>query len=441
MAFADRQEPAVTCAFPGGRASGGMLPPLPTNPGAAQKSLQQPQTQPWPASTSGGRKLAGGPGGPGFAPNSARIAGTGAANRPAANTTRSADTTNSHAPSGQTASPTRRNGSAGDNHNNGYGRSHNTFDEGNDPLRDAQWLARASQPPLQQPQQQLQDELRPYDPDQYDPGRVQERGLTEQSTAEELLTEENQDEEELLDMEQQQQQQQEQHALLQHNNPYLQILSQAGVAIGVGPYGGGGLAAAAQAAHEVQQAALRKRVQRDIKRMLARNRAYQQHVKGPPALSAESLAQLAQPKLRPGSQPDPQVVANLPDPVEWARWKTDQLVISRLAEERRQAEHAEEKRRAEEQLAAFRQHKMEEATPRCSTSLQHFAVTPCIPQPRCPTATYHPYTRLLLIVPGATSGPLPFYTITTTRLSKRRRRLRHAKLRRTLPTALTCRPT
>ncbi|GIL48866.1 hypothetical protein Vafri_5285 [Volvox africanus] len=359
MAFADRQEPAVTCAFPGGRASGGMLPPLPTNPGAAQKSLQQPQTQAWPASTSGGRKIAaGGPGGPGFGPSSTRIAGTGAANRPAANTTRSADATNSHAPSAQTSSPIRRNGSAGSN-SNGCGRNHNTFDEGltgNDPLRDAQRLGRASQPPLQQ--QQLQEGLGPYDPDQYDPGMVQERGLTEQPTGEELMTEENQNEEELLDMEPQQQQQQEEQALLQHNNPYLQILSQAGVAIGVGPYGGG-LAAAAQAAHEVQQAALRKRVQRDIKRMLARNRAYQQHVKGPPALSAESLAQLAQPKQRPGSQPDPQVVANLPDPVEWARWKTDQLVISRLAEERRQAEHAEEKRRAEEQLAAFRQHKME----------------------------------------------------------------------------------
>ncbi|GIM08623.1 hypothetical protein Vretimale_12648 [Volvox reticuliferus] len=333
MAFADRQEPAVNCAFPGGRALavGGMLPPLPTHPGAAQKSIQQPQTQPWPASTSGNRKHAGGQGGPGFGPGGARIAGTGAANGSAANPTRSADTTNSHAPAAQATSPSRHNGSAGS-----CDRSHNNIDDvitGTDPLRDA-----------------IQSS-----PNQYDPATVQEPELTEQPTGEELLPEENQDEEEPPDMEQLQQEQQ---ALLHKNNPYLQILSQAGVAIGGGPYGGG-LAAAAQAAHEVQQAALRKRVQRDIKRMLARNRAYQQHVKGPPALSAESLAQLAQPKQRPGSRPDPQVVANLPDPVEWARWKTDQLVISRLAEERRQAEHAEEKRRAEEQLVLFRQQKME----------------------------------------------------------------------------------
>ncbi|KXZ50687.1 hypothetical protein GPECTOR_15g371 [Gonium pectorale] len=112
-----------------------------------------------------------------------------------------------------------------------------------------------------------------------------------------------------------------------------------------------------QTALALQQAALRKEVQKDIQRMLAGNRAYQKALHGPQVLSADSLTKLAKPKLRGPAGPEAQVAAQLPDPVDWAVWKTEQLAISRLTEERRVAEATAEKRTSAEALARFKQHK------------------------------------------------------------------------------------
>ncbi|EFJ42935.1 hypothetical protein VOLCADRAFT_107030 [Volvox carteri f. nagariensis] len=358
-----------------------MLPPLHLHSGTSQKPTQPP-TQPWPASTSGSGKPAAGSA-PGFGPLGASRAagGSGAADAGTgggvgvSNNITAANGGRALPGSSQAASQPRRGGSAGSNH--GSGTPPDLKPSGTQQLmpfpppyqqQQSQSLPQNAlspsslsipQPPLSELEQYHQLLLQQQPINGYqDPEEADQEGAEGEDAAGQLddeaaqLALEHQQAQEQL-----QQLQQLQNPLLHSNNPYLQILAQAGVGIGGG--GPGNLAAAAQAAHKVQQAALRKRVQRDIKRMLARNRAYQQQVKGPPAISAEALAQLAQPKQRPGSRPDPQVVANLPDPVEWARWKTDQLVISRMAEERRQAEWAEEKKKSEEQLAAFRQQKME----------------------------------------------------------------------------------
>ncbi|KAG2489422.1 hypothetical protein HYH03_012060 [Edaphochlamys debaryana] len=125
---------------------------------------------------------------------------------------------------------------------------------------------------------------------------------------------------------------------------------------GAGAQGG---AAATQTTHAVQQAALRKQVQKDIKRMLGSNKAYTAAVKGPPVLTAEALDALAKPRARPGTKADLQSLVDIPDPVDWARWKTEQLAIGRLTAERAAAGRQGEKERQAEALAAYRAHKAE----------------------------------------------------------------------------------
>ncbi len=62
---------------------------------------------------------------------------------------------------------------------------------------------------------------------------------------------------------------------------------------------------------------------------------------------------------------------DIPDPVDWARWKTDQLVIARLADERRRAGREVEARRAQESLGEFRKRREEVRLRRSLTSPRH----------------------------------------------------------------------
>lgn len=110
--------------------------------------------------------------------------------------------------------------------------------------------------------------------------------------------------------------------------------------------------------HAVQQEAYRRQVQRDIKKLLHANKTYVQHTKGPTVIKRGTLEKLAQPKLS-GAHPD--VAIGIPDPVDFARWKTEQLAIKRMTAEREQREVQQAKQAAQAQLQQYRRQQDQEA--------------------------------------------------------------------------------
>jgi hypothetical protein len=101
-------------------------------------------------------------------------------------------------------------------------------------------------------------------------------------------------------------------------------------------------------------------VQRDIQRVLLSSKAYVKHVKGPPVISRATLESLSMPKAARLHQENQACQKHgVEDPVQYARYKAQQLEDSRLSDQARQQQAAVQKDTQSQGLAAYRAWKLQ----------------------------------------------------------------------------------